>query len=216
MSNFTIEPKTRNQKALMDSIIDNKMTIGVGPAGTGKTFVSVACGYSLFEEKSFELRQIVLIRPNISTGRSLGSFPGDSNEKLDSWMAPLTDNIQEVASNRLYRSMLQKKQVVLQPLETIRGRSFEQALVIVDEAQNLQINEIKAIVTRIGEDSKMIILGDPDQSDIPYSGLEWLVRLVDRYRISDVGTVRFTDRDIVRSGLVGAFVRAFAKEKDNR
>lgn len=208
---MTLEAKTWSQTLLVRSIKENALTLATGPAGTGKTYVSAALAAELLKTKDY--RTLVLARPNISTGRSLGAFPGDHKDKLRNWLGPLITNVKSALGGADFDNRVMRNQILFQPIETIRGQSYEQALVLVDEAQNLSVNEIKAVVTRLGEDSKMVLMGDPDQSDLPNSGLAWLTALVKKHQLADVGIVEFTVDDIVRSGLVGALVRAFALEK---
>lgn len=185
--------------------------MAIGPAGTGKTYVSVAEVVRLYEESDY--RQIILIRPNVSTGPTLGLFPGEANEKLMNWMTPLVSLLKEHFGANALRQMMNSGAVLLQPVETIRGASFENALIIVDEAQNLSRHELTSVITRIGQNSKMILTGDPDQSDVADSGLLWFKNLAERHRL-DVGIAAFGVEDIVRSDFVGSFLKALYH--DNR
>jgi phosphate starvation-inducible PhoH-like protein len=189
------------------------LTLALGPAGTGKTFLATAMAVRGLEEKWFD--RLVLARPNISTGKTLGAFPGDANEKLYNWLLPLISNLQEFLTRADFDRLVQRKQLVLQPIETIRGQSFENSFVIIDEAQNLNRRELFAIVTRLGENSRMVLLGDPDQSDLSDSGLLWLTDLIVRYDLP-ASILQFSIQDIVRSDIVGAFVRALAEENQRK
>lgn len=206
--------KTAAQTELMRSIRAKTMTIATGPAGTGKTFVSTGIACDLLKDKKY--KRLVLARPNISTGRSLGAFPGSADEKLANWLAPLLSNVTSWLGSTNVQSMISKKTLTLQPVETIRGQSYENSLILIDEAQNLTVEEIKSVVTRIGENSKIVLMGDLDQADLRDSGLEWLLNLIKKYQVKDTGVVQFSIDDIVRSDLVGALVRAFAQEKSNK
>jgi phosphate starvation-inducible protein PhoH and related proteins len=206
----TISPRTKSQELLVTSIHRYPVTIAMGPAGTGKTFVAVNTAVDLFFNSNTKYDKIVVARPNIPTGVSLGSFPGDQNEKLESWLGPLLSNFRESVGKGNVETMIKNGQLVLQPIETIRGQSFERSLVLIDEAQNLCKEELIAVVTRLGEDSKMILSGDPDQSDRRDGGFVWLANFIEAYRLS-AGIVRFSIDDIVRSDFVGAFVKALAQ-----
>lgn len=209
-SAFHIQPKTPTQDYLLNCIDENVMTICIGPAGTGKTFCSGMKTAQLFLKGGYE--KIVLSRPNVSTGRSLGYFPGSVEDKMEPWLKPLLEVLREGFGKGRYEYMLQKEQIEIQPMETIRGRSFENSIVIVDESQNLNIGEIKALTTRIGENSKLIMLGDPAQSDVSNgSDLEKFVQLCDSHGIP-APIVRFTVNDIVRSDIVASLVKMFVKE----
>jgi phosphate starvation-inducible protein PhoH and related proteins len=205
------EPRTKNQERLIDAIASNNFVIASGPAGTGKTFVAVSCLAALFAGSS-DYKRIVLARPNVPTGPSLGSFPGTSEEKLASWLQPLLSNFRECFGKGYVDSLIKSETMVLQPVETIRGQSYEDCLVIVDEAQNLTKNELIAVATRLGEGSKLVLTGDPWQTDMRDGGFEWLSRFVERNQLPSSKVIKFEIEDIVRSGFVGAFVKALSIE----
>jgi phosphate starvation-inducible PhoH-like protein len=206
-----VEPKTVNQERLLRAIESHPVIISRGPAGVGKTFVAVHALLSLYTASS-DYRKLVFIRPNVSTGPSLGAFPGTADEKLRNWLAPILTTVSEALDTKRVQTMISNGEILLQPVETIRGQSFEASLILVDEAQNLTKNEIIAVVTRLGEGSKLVISGDPDQVDRKDSGLDWLASFVTRHKLSSP-VINFGIDDIVRSDFVGAFLRAMAKER---
>ena len=208
---FHIQPKTDNQKLLLDAIHEFPITVTLGAAGVGKTYCAASKVAQLYLTGKYD--NIILTRSNVPTGRSLGFFPGDINEKLTPWLLPLITVLQKQLGKTKYDYILEKNILQLQPLETIRGRSFENSLVLVDECQNLTIEELKAITTRLGENSKMILMGDSTQSDIDNgSNIIKFCKICEKHNI-EIPIVRFTVNDIVRSDIVGQLVRAFIKEK---
>ena len=209
-SNFKLTPKNANQRMLLEAINDFEITVALGPAGTGKTFCSASKVAQLFLSGRYE--SIVLSRANVPTGRSLGAFPGTVEDKLAPWLMPITSVLQKQFGNVKYADLISRKMIQMQPLETIRGRSFENALVIVDEAQNLTFEEIKAVTTRLGEGSKMILSGDASQSDVHNgNGIMRFCSLCEKNDI-EIPIVMFTVDDVVRSDIVGALVKMFVRE----
>ncbi len=208
---FHIQPKTDNQQLLLDAIHNFPITVTLGAAGVGKTYCAASKVAQLYMTGKYD--SIILTRSNVPTGRSLGFFPGDINEKLTPWLLPLISVLEKQLGKTKYEYLMAKNIVQLQPLETIRGRSFENSLVLVDECQNLTIEELKAITTRLGENSKMILMGDSSQSDIN-AGKDILkfVKICTKHNIQ-IPIVEFTVDDIVRSDIVGQLVKAFIKEK---
>jgi len=208
---FHIQPKTKNQQLLLDAIDNFPITVTLGAAGVGKTYCAASKVAQLFMSGRYD--KIILTRSNVPTGRSLGFFPGDIKEKLTPWLMPTLSVLESKLGKTKYDFMLAKDDIQLQPLETIRGRSYENSLVLVDECQNLTIEELKAITTRLGENSKMVLMGDSSQSDIN-SGKDILkfVNICRKHNI-EIPIVEFTTDDIVRSDIVGQLVRAFIKEK---
>jgi len=208
---FHIQPKTENQRLLLDAINEFPITVTLGAAGVGKTYCAASKVAQLYLTGKYD--HIILTRSNVPTGRSLGFFPGDINEKLTPWLLPLISVLEKQLGKTKYDYILEKNIIQLQPLETIRGRSFENSLVLVDECQNLTIEELKAITTRLGENSKMILMGDATQSDIDNgSNIIKFCKICEKHNI-EIPIVRFTVDDIVRSDIVGQLVRAFIKEK---
>jgi phosphate starvation-inducible PhoH-like protein len=204
---FHIQPKTPNQNLLLDAIEMFTITVAIGPAGTGKTYCGCMKTAQLFNTGRYE--RIVLCRANVPTGKSLGAFPGTIQEKMAPWLAPMTSVLKKAFGPHHYDSLVKKNLIEIQPLETIRGQSFENSLILIDESQNLNMEEIKAITTRLGEGSKMILMGDPNQSDIQ-NGLA-LIRFAEmcRRHAIEIPVVHFGVEDIVRSDIVGQLVRMF-------
>jgi phosphate starvation-inducible protein PhoH and related proteins len=203
-----IELATANQELLVKAINSCPVTVVRGPAGTGKTFVAVHTLASLYS-MDVSYRQLVVARPNIPTGTSLGSFPGDPREKLESWLGPILSNLRDIYGKGPVEALIRSETLVLQPIETIRGQSFENSLIIADEAQNLSKEELIAVVTRLGSNSKLVLTGDPDQTDRRDGGYDWLADFVVKHQLPGA-VVSFGIDDIVRSGFVGAFVKALA------
>jgi phosphate starvation-inducible PhoH-like protein len=210
-SSFHIQPKTHNQQLLLEAIEEFPIVVTLGAAGVGKTFCAASKVAQLYLTGKYD--NIILTRSNVPTGRSLGFFPGDIKEKLTPWLLPLISVLEKQLGKTKYEYISAKEILQLQPLETIRGRSFENSLVLVDECQNLTIEELKAITTRLGENSKMVLMGDSSQSDIN-SGKDILkfVNICRKHNI-EIPIVEFTVEDIVRSDIVGQLVKAFIKEK---
>jgi len=208
---FHIQPKTQNQGLLLDAIEDFPITVTLGAAGVGKTFCAASKVAQLFQSGTYD--HIILTRSNVPTGRSLGFFPGDIKDKLAPWLLPMITVLQKQLTQTKYEYLLAKDTIQYQPIETIRGRSFENSLILVDEVQNITIEELKAITTRLGENSKMILMGDASQSDIN-NGKDILkfCKMCENSGI-EIPIIRFTVDDIVRSDIVGQLVRMFIKEK---
>ncbi len=208
---FHVQPKNEKQNDLINAIRNYDISVAIGPAGTGKTYISAMTMANLYLKGGYN--KIVLTRANVPTGRSLGFFPGTVEEKLAPWLAPITNVLKKAFQESHYNNLLSQKRIELQPLETIRGMSYENSLVMVDEAQNLNFEEIKAITTRLGEGSKLILSGDQSQSDVENG--KSLMRFVKMCRNNDIPipVIEFSADDIVRSDIVGALVRMYLKEK---
>lgn len=207
-----ILPKTTNQTKMLDSMKSNVITVGTGSAGTGKTFM--ACRYAALELLAGNIRKIVITRPYVAvSGRTTGFKPDSDLEKLRAFIQPMLNELYEVLGKGMVEQHLaDADKVELAPFESIRGRSFDNTIIIVDEASNTTVGEIQAITTRIGENSKLILIGDNAQTDTSENGLRWFEYLVNKHKIPFVGTARFTHDDIVRSSMVKALVIAFEKE----
>lgn len=211
VSNFNVLPKNEKQDFLIHSIESSVITVAIGCAGTGKTYCSVGTAAKLFLKGGY--KKIVITRANVPTGKSLGHFPGSVSEKMTPWLMPMLDVLKKAFGSGKYEYMLNKEQIEIQPIETIRGRSYENALVLVDESQNLDMDELKAVSTRIGENSKLVFMGDPAQSDVR-NGRDLLqfARLCNKHNLK-VPVIEFEVEDIVRSDIVADLVRMFIKEK---
>jgi phosphate starvation-inducible protein PhoH and related proteins len=205
-----IQPKNDKQQDLLNAIKAYPITVTIGCAGTGKTYCSTSMVASLY--LSGKYNKIILTRANVPTGRSLGAFPGTIQEKMAPWLLPITNVLERYFGESFYQYLCRKQTIEIQPLETIRGRSYENSLVIVDEAQNLNFEELKAITTRLGENSKMVLTGDPQQSD-SNNGKDILkfVSLCEKHGIH-IPIIKFNSDDIVRSDIVGQLVKMFEKE----
>ncbi len=203
------ESRTQKQEDLAQYYHTHQLVCGVGCAGTGKTYTTGMIAARMLVEG--RIKQIVLTRPNVSTGRTLGLFPGDIKDKLAPWLAPITNVLKDGLGAVAYEKMVDT-QILVQPLETIRGMSFDDTFVIVDESQNLSLEEIKALTTRIGEGTVMALIGDPNQSDVKNGTA--LTRFVDMCNNNDieVPAVHFTVDDCVRSDICGELIRMFHKE----
>jgi phosphate starvation-inducible protein PhoH and related proteins len=208
---FHVIPKNEKQDRLVRSIKAYPLTVTIGCAGTGKTYCSAGTVASLFLQGKHN--KIVVTRANVPTGKSLGHFPGTIQDKMTPWLLPMLEVFQEAFGKDKYKYMMNKSEIEIQPIETIRGRSYKDSLVLVDEAQNLTVDELKAISTRLGENSKLVLMGDPAQSDVR-KGQDLLkfCSLVKKNNIS-LPVIKFSVDDIVRSDIVAELVRMFIKEK---
>jgi len=207
-----IQPKTATQDRLLRAIEVSQLVVTSGPAGVGKTFCAVNAAVNLLVQG--RVKKLVLVRANIPTGKTLGSFPGDIYDKLGPWLAPMTSEIKKRLGAGDYDAKRHSGQIEFHPLETIRGASFENTAILVDESQNLTYEEVKAITTRIGEGSKMILMGDPMQRDTRDSGLVEFKKIVKKFGL-DVPVIEFTVDDIVRSDLVATLVKAYLSHENH-
>ena len=210
---FNLVPKTKTQGDQILSLKTNMQTICLGPAGTGKTYVTAA--WAAIEFDHGRIKKLVLTRPNIPAGPTLGLFPGSLQEKYANWLAPLVSVIKEVLGEATFDIALKRGDIIYQPMETIRGASFDDAVIIADEAQNLTEQEMKALVTRIGENSKLILDGDLKQKDIKAgSGLDWAIKTVKKSEFLNehTGVIEFNSDDVVRSEICKAWIKAIENE----
>ena len=203
-----IKAKTFNQKKLVDSMLGNDMVFAIGPAGTGKTYTGVALAVSALKEK--KVKRIILTRPAVEAGENLGFLPGDLNEKLDPYMQPLYDALRDMIPNEKLKSYLEKGIIQIAPLAFMRGRTLDNAFVILDEAQNTTHAQMKMFLTRMGKNAKFMITGDPGQIDLPrriISGLkEVLLILKDTKGIK---IIHLDDKDVIRHLLVKKVIEAY-------
>jgi phosphate starvation-inducible protein PhoH and related proteins len=205
-----IQPKNRKQDDFLKAMRTSTLSVAYGSAGVGKTFLAASMAANLLV--GGRIARIILTRPNLPTGRTLGSVPGDVSEKMAMWLAPLITVLRQQLTPHHFEYYKNKSQILYQPLESIRGASFDDSFIIVDEAQNLTVEEIKALSTRIGENSRLVFLGDPFQRDVKESGLEWFINLCHKYELS-CPVIEFTSDDIVRSDIVKELVKAFEREQ---
>lgn len=204
---FKLEPKTQGQAELIYGLDHYQQVIAFGPAGTGKTFVVAAYAAKLFLQKKID--KIIITRPNVPTGRSIGLFPGDVNQKMQVWLQPVISVLKRVMGKGVYDTALANEQIIYQPLETIRGQSFDDAFIIIDECQNIDTEEVKAVVTRVGENTTIVFSGDICQKDIKgESGLEFILRTIrNNEKLSAASyVVEFDSEDVVRSKLCKLWV----------
>jgi phosphate starvation-inducible PhoH-like protein len=208
VSGRLIKPQTENQRKMVTLMGKNDMLFAVGPAGTGKTYTAVALAVKALKEK--EVRRIILTRPAVESGENLGFLPGDLKEKLDPYMQPLYDALRDMIPHERLESHLEKGVIQIAPLAFMRGRTLDNAFVILDEAQNTTHNQMKMFLTRMGKSAKFIITGDPGQIDLPrkqVSGLkESLLALKD---IDGIAHVYLDDKDVVRHRLVKKIISAY-------
>lgn len=210
---FNVIPKNYKQDALIKAIKTHPITVTIGCAGTGKTYCSAGTVAQIFQNSKEGYQKIVLTRANVPTGKTLGHFPGTIQDKMTPWLMPMLEVLSKSFGKGKFEYMLNRGQIEIQPIETIRGRSYENALVLVDEAQNLCMDELKAITTRIGENTKLVLMGDPAQSDVK-DGRD-LIEFCYKVKRSGISlpVIEFGVNDIVRSDIVADLVRMFIKEK---
>jgi phosphate starvation-inducible protein PhoH and related proteins len=203
-----VRARTAGQDAYIRALRRNSLVFGIGPAGTGKTWLAVAHAISLFERK--EVDRIILSRPAVEAGERLGFLPGDMREKVDPYLRPIYDALFDLMDSRIVERALQTNEIEIAPLAFMRGRTLANAVIILDEAQNATSMQMKMFLTRLGENSHMVVTGDPSQVDLPggqTSGLAEAVRLLDN--IDGIGRVTFTHEDVVRHELVAKIVAAY-------
>ncbi len=205
-----VKPKTVGQQQYVDSIRKNTIVLGVGPAGTGKTFLAVAMAVRALREK--QVSRIILTRPAIEAGEKLGFLPGDLQSKIDPYLRPLYDALYEMLGVETYQRLVEKGTIEIAPLAYMRGRTLDDSFIILDEAQNATPEQMKMFLTRLGFNSKAVVTGDLTQTDLPRgqkSGLSAAVRILSG--IEDIGIHYFTGRDVVRHRLVQKIIEAYEK-----
>ncbi|MET0969778.1 MAG: PhoH family protein [Tardiphaga sp.] len=203
-----VRARTATQDTYIRALKSNELVFGIGPAGTGKTWLAVAQAAMLFERK--EVDRIILSRPAVEAGERLGFLPGDMREKVDPYLRPIYDALYDLMDSRIVERALQTGEIEIAPLAFMRGRTLTNAAIILDEAQNTTSMQMKMFLTRLGENSRMIITGDPSQVDLPNgqtSGLAEAARLLDG--VQGISQVKFTGEDVVRHELVARIVAAY-------
>lgn len=206
-----VEPRTDAQKAYVHSLMENELAFGIGPAGTGKTYLAVAVAVSKFI--SGDVDRIILSRPAVEAGEKLGYLPGDMKDKVDPYMQPLYDALNDFLPGKQLAKLIEEKRIEIAPLAFMRGRTLANAFVVLDEAQNATSMQMKMFLTRLGEGSRMVITGDRSQVDLPrgvVSGLSDAERLLKG--INGVGFNYFTSKDVVRHPLVAAIIEAYDED----
>ena len=208
-----IKCKTLGQKSYVDAINKNTVVFGVGPAGTGKTYLAVALAVNAYKNK--EIEKIILTRPAVEAGEKLGFLPGDLQNKVDPYLRPLYDALQEMFGLETYQKLIEKGVIEIAPLAYMRGRTLNDSFIILDEAQNTTIEQMKMFLTRMGEGSKMVITGDVTQIDLPdgkKSGLKHAVSILGG--IKGVEIINLTYKDVVRHPLVAEIIKAYSKSEN--
>ena len=210
-----IKPKTLGQKKYIDAIKENTIVFGVGPAGTGKTYLAVAMAVAAFRAK--EVNRIILTRPAVEAGEKLGFLPGDLQQKVDPYLRPLYDALFEMLGPESFSKCQENGMIEVAPLAYMRGRTLDDSFIILDEAQNTTSEQMKMFLTRLGFNSKMVVTGDITQIDLPdgkHSGLKEVIKILKR--IDDIQICLFTEKDVVRHRLVQDIIKAYEKFEENR
>ena len=210
-----IKAKTFNQIRLVETMHENDMVFAIGPAGTGKTYTGVALAVKALKEK--KVRRIILTRPAVEAGENLGFLPGDLNEKLDPYMQPLYDALRDMIPNETLQSHIEKGIIQIAPLAFMRGRTLDNAFVILDEAQNSTHSQMKMFLTRMGKNAKFMITGDPGQIDLPRRMISGLKEALLILKNSEgIGIIYLDDKDVIRHPLVKKVIDAYKTiEHDN-
>ncbi len=210
VSGKVVKPKTVGQKAYIDAISKNTIVLGVGPAGTGKTYLAVAMAVKAF--KAHEITKIILTRPAVEAGEKLGFLPGDLQNKVDPYLRPLYDALFDMMGAESFAKNMERGSIEVAPLAYMRGRTLDDAFIILDEAQNTTREQFKMFLTRLGFNSKMVITGDITQIDLPDSRKSGLIDAMHILKgINDIAITKFTEKDVVRHKLVQDIIRAYEK-----
>lgn len=210
-----VKPKTLGQKKYIETIKKNTITLGVGPAGTGKTYLAVAMAVTAFRAK--EINRIILTRPAVEAGEKLGFLPGDLQSKVDPYLRPLYDALFDMLGAENFQKHQERGDIEVAPLAYMRGRTLDDSFIILDEAQNTTTEQMKMFLTRLGFNSKMVVTGDITQIDLPdgkRSGLKEAIKVLKN--IEDIGAVRFNEKDVVRHRLVQDIIKAYEKQEEER
>ena len=210
-----VRPKTLGQKEYLKAIQTHPITFGVGPAGTGKTYLAVAMAVKAFKSKDVE--RIILTRPAVEAGEKLGFLPGDLQNKVDPYLRPLYDGLYDMLGPETFQRLLEKQTIEVAPLAYMRGRTLDNAFIILDEAQNTSPEQMKMFLTRMGSGSKVVVTGDVTQIDLPDKSRSGLVdALAVLKNIDGIAQIRFSEKDVVRHRLVQEIVKAYDRAAQAR
>ena len=210
-----IKPKTLGQKRYVDAIKKNTITLGIGPAGTGKTYLAVAAAVAAFRDK--QVNRIILTRPAVEAGERLGFLPGDLQSKVDPYLRPLYDALFDMLGAETYNKYLERGSIEVAPLAYMRGRTLDDAFIILDEDQNTSREQMKMFLTRLGFGSKIVITGDITQIDLPrdtVSGLKEAMRVLDG--VEDIALCRLNEADVVRHVIVQRIIKAYEEDEKRK
>ncbi len=210
-----VKPKTLGQKQYVEAIKNNTITIGVGPAGTGKTYLAVALAVNAFKAK--QVNRIILTRPAVEAGERLGFLPGDLQQKIDPYLRPLYDALFDMLGAENFQKCQERGDIEVAPLAYMRGRTLDDSFIILDEAQNTTCEQMKMFLTRLGFNSKAVVTGDVTQIDLPdgkKSGLKDAVRILKN--IDDIAIARLTGKDVVRHRLVQEIIKAYERSAEKK
>ena len=208
-----IRPKTLGQKKYVDAIKKNSIVFGVGPAGTGKTYLAVAL--AVYALKNKEIDKIILTRPAVEAGEKLGFLPGDLSEKVDPYLRPLFDALQEMMGQEAYQRHIERGSIEIAPLAYMRGRTLSNSFIILDEAQNTTREQMKMFLTRMGENSRIVVTGDITQIDLPHNVTSGMADAIDVLKdVEGIEIVRLTAKDVVRHELVTKIIQAYEKAEN--
>ena len=210
-----IKPKTLGQKRYVDAIKKNTITLGIGPAGTGKTYLAVAAAVAAFRDK--QVNRIILTRPAVEAGERLGFLPGDLQSKVDPYLRPLYDALFDMLGAETYNKYLERGSIEVAPLAYMRGRTLDDSFIILDEAQNTSREQMKMFLTRLGFGSKIVITGDMTQIDLPrdtVSGLKEAMRVLDG--VEDIAICRLNEADVVRHVIVQRIIKAYEEDEKRK
>ena len=210
-----IKPKTLGQKRYVDAIKKNTITLGIGPAGTGKTYLAVAAAVAAFRDK--QVNRIILTRPAVEAGERLGFLPGDLQSKVDPYLRPLYDALFDMLGAETYNKYLERGSIEVAPLAYMRGRTLDDSFIILDEAQNTPREQMKMFLTRLGFGSKIVITGDITQIDLPrdtVSGLKEAMRVLDG--VEDIAICRLNEADVVRHVIVQRIIKAYEEDEKRK
>ncbi|MDX1445200.1 PhoH family protein [Lishizhenia sp.] len=213
-SGIKVKARTYNQRELVKSVNKNDMVFAIGPAGTGKTYTAVALAVRALKAK--EVRRIILTRPAVEAGENLGFLPGDMKEKLDPYMMPLYDALRDMIPAEKLADLIELGVIEIAPLAFMRGRTLDKAFVILDEAQNTTVSQMKMFLTRMGKSANFVITGDASQIDLPRKQKSGLIFALDVLKdIDGIGMIRLNQNDVIRHRIVKQIIEAFDKAEDN-